>query len=389
VKRVLRAAAVFGIAPNAHRSRRVRSIVACLAIFAALLQPALGSAATLTTASVALSDPTPSAASVSYTFTGSSVTNAGIRCVKAVFSTATGGDTAPTGWSGASGSITAGSSTLVNSSGTGWSLATSDGTSSSGQKNIWKYTHSGSVTPTTLTAATFVMAGVTNASVADTGYYLTISTFDNTDCATTPRDSSIVTFINTAGSTLSTTIDPTISFSVNAMSSGAGCDGTTTTATSTATTIPFGTVSSATNGVVCQDLQAATNQSDGYTIYLRYTGKPSVGSNTIADLGGGSPVPNSNPTAFSATGTESYGYSTDDATLSTCGGGCSSDRFTNYDSLGHQGWAAASTSNAEVGYEASGVTTQHYHIGHQVGVATTTQPGNYTTTIVYTCTPVY
>ena len=80
-------------------------------------------------------------------------------------------------------------------------------------------------------------------------------------------------------------------------------------------------------------------------------------------------------------GIEAYGYTTDDASLGTG----TADRFTNPS----QGWAAATTSNAEIGYEATGVATTHYTIGHQVGVATTTYPGTYTTTIIYTCTPVY
>jgi hypothetical protein len=357
-----------------------------LLLLAATLPPGFASAATLTSASVSLSDTRPGQTGVSYSFTASSVSNAGIQCVKAVFATTASGDTAPTGWSGSSGSVTAGSSTLVNTNGSGWSLATSDGTGSSGQSNIWEYTHSGAVTPTTLTGATFVMAGITNSSIADTAYYLQFSTYDNTDCVSSPVDNVTIAFINTDGSTMSFTVDPTLSFSVNPMNSGTSCDGTTTTATSTATTIPFGAVTPATNGVVCQDLQAASNAANGFTIYLRYTGKPtSTGSNHIADASGS----NTSPTAFSAAGTEAYGYTTDDPSLSTCGGSCAADRFTNYDSLGHQGWAAATTTNAEIGYESAGVATTHYHIGHQAGISSTTNPGDYTTTIIYTCTPIY
>jgi hypothetical protein len=303
-----------------------------------------------------------------------------------VWSTTASGDTAPTGFDGSTGSVNAVSSSLINNSATNWSLARSDGTASTGQKNIWQYTNSAAgVTPSSASARTFVLSGLTNSSVADTAYVFKINTYANTDCSSSPIDNATVAFTNTSGSLLSATIDPTLSFSVNAMGQSAGCDGTTTTAASTATTIPFGTVSPGANGVVCQDLQAATNASGGYTIYLRYTGQPTSGGHQIADASGS----NGSPTAFSGAGTEAYGYSTDDPSLSTCGGSCSADRFTNYDSLGHQGWAAASTSNAEVGYEAAGVNTTHYHIGHQVGVATTTFPGTYTTTVIYTCTPVY
>ena len=72
---------------------------------------------------------------------------------------------------------------------------------------------------------------------------------------------------------------------------------------------------------------------------------------------------------------------TNDATLGTG----SVNRFTN----AGQKWAALTTANAEVAYEPTGVTTATYRIGHQVGISTTTRPGTYQTTIIYTCTPVY
>jgi hypothetical protein len=222
-----------------------------------------------------------------------------------------------------------------------------------------------------------VLAGIVNSTTPDVAYYFKLSTFDNTDCATTARDAAIVQFINTNGSDLSLTIDPTLSFTVSGMNSSLSCDGTTTTGTSTATTIPFGSVTPATNRVVCQDLLAATNATNGFSLYMRYTGQPQSGSDLISDHTGTNAV----PTAFSAAGTESYGYSTDDATL----GAGTANRFTNPS----QNWAAATTSNAEIGYEANPVSATHYHIGHQVGISLTTAAGIYQTTIIYTCVPVY
>ncbi|MDB5179206.1 MAG: hypothetical protein JWN01_1149 [Patescibacteria group bacterium] len=342
------------------------------------LSAGIADAATLSSASTALSDPRPSATSVNYTFTGSSVTSSNIKCVKAIFSTTPTGDTAPTGWSGASGSVTAASSTLVNSNGTGWTLATSDGTSSTGQKNVWQYTNATGVTPSTTTGATFIMAGITNSNTADTAYYLKVSTYDNINCSSNPVDNATVEFLNTNGSTLSLTVDNTLSFTVNAVSSSTSCDGATTTQASTATTIPFGTVTAASNGVVCQDLTAATNATNGYTIYSRYTNAPTNAlSQSIADWTG----TNTSPTTFPAAGTEAYGVTSNDTTLGTG----SANRFTN----GGQKWAALTASNAEVAYESAGVTISTYRIGHQVGISLTTKPGTYTTTVVYTCTPVY
>jgi hypothetical protein len=379
VNRIKRAAQVLGIRSPRNLSRQLsRVLTVVVALMGLTFNAGLASAASLTTASVALSDPRPSTANVNYTFTGSTVTSTLIRCIKVVISTGTAVTNAPTGFSGASATVTAASSTLVNSTATGWSLAKSDGTASAGQNNILQYTNATGITPTTLNGATYILAGITNSSVQDVGYYYALSTYANVDCATTPVDNARVQFINTNGSTLSLSVDQTLSFTVNPVASATACDGTTSTAASTATTIPFGTVSAASNGIVCQDLTAATNATNGYTIFARYTSAPTNGiGQAIADWTG----TNAAPTTFSAAGTEAYGVTTNDSTLGTG----TANRFTN----GGQKWAALSGANAELAYEPAGVTSTTYRIGHQVGVSLTTKPGTYTTTVIYTCTPVY
>ena len=393
MNRIKRAAEALGLRYPQNIKDGLVKLAALVIGLMAIAYPGIADAGTLSSASVALSDPRPSATSVNYTFTGSSVTSTNIQCIKAVFSTTATGDTAPTGWSGASGSITAGSSTLVNSLGTNWSLATSDGTSSSGQKNVWKYTNSaGGITPTTLTGATFVMAAITNSSTADTAYWLHMYTFNNTDCASNPVDNATVEFINTNGSTLSLTVDNTLSFTVNPVTSSAGINHLSCTGTgsaypdvdSTATTIPFGTVISGVNPRACQRLNAASNSTNGYTIYIRYDHKPQNAlSQTISDVTG----TNNAPAAFATTDAQGgYGYSTSDTTLTgTAGTGAGQNNRFNTATL----YAAATTSNQEVAYESAGVSSTDYFVSHKVGITNTTFPGTYTNTIIYTCTPVY
>jgi hypothetical protein len=371
VNRIIRALEALGVrAPKNAKEKLAKALAVLVAGTGILMNAGLANAATLSLASVSQSDPRPSTAGVSYTFTGSSVTSTLIKCVKATFSTSPSSVVTPTGFTAATASVTAASSTLINSNGTGWT-----GTPT---VNTLTYTHATGVTPSTLSGATFVIGGITNSSVADTAYYYTLSTYNNVDCATSPVDNAKVMFINTNGSTLSLTVDQTLSFTVNPVLTATSCNGTTTTQTSTATTIPFGTVSAASNGVVCQDLTAATNATNGYTIYSRYTSAPTNGlGQTIADWTG----TNVAPTTFSAAGTEAYGYSTNDATLGTG----TPDRFTNPAAK----FAAMTTSNAEVGYEAAGVTSTTYRIAHEVGISLTTKPGTYQTTVIYTCTPLY
>lgn len=382
MNRIKKAAEVLGW-PSSQKVRikivQVTTVV--MGVSTILFSSGAALATSLANASTSISDPRPSATAISYTFKGGAagglVTSSLIKCVKAIVSNSATTTTAPTGFNGTGATVTAASSTLINSSATGWTLVTSDGTASTGQNNIFTYTNTTGVTPSTTTGATFIIAGITNGSVADTRNWFYLNTYTDTAC-TTPVDNSTTQFIYTNGSTLSLTVDNTLSFTVNAVPSSTTCDGTTTTQASTATTIPFGTVTAASNGVVCQDLTAATNATNGYTIFTRYTSKPTNAlAQTIADHTG----TNTTPSVFSAAGTEAYGYSTNDSTLGTG----TVNRFTNP----VNNWAAETAVNAEIAYEPTGVTSTTYRIAHQVGISLTTRPGTYTTTIIYTCTPVY
>jgi hypothetical protein len=330
-------------------------------------------AANLSSSSVGLSDTRPNAGSSNYTFTGSGVTIGApgtIKCIKMLFADTASGSAVPAGMSTTGGGVTFDS---VNSN----YMPT---------PASWTFTHTlnGTVTltnaageiPASAAARKVIINGITNASTADTKYWLKISTYNNTDCASAPVDNATSLFILTNGSTLSLTVDDTLTFTVNAVLGGQLCNGATSTAPSTATTIPFGTVTSAGNAVVCQDLQASTNATNGYTISTRYTAAP---TNALAQTIANHTGTNVAPTVFSAPGTESYGYTTNDATL---GAGTPGRFIANL-------WAGMTTTNAEIGYEAAGVNTTTYRIGHEVGVSLVTRPGTYTTTVIYTCTPTY
>ena len=87
---------------------------------------------------------------------------------------------------------------------------------------------------------------------------------------------------------------------------------------------------------------------------------------------------NASPTVFSAAGNAAYGYTTNDATLGTG----TANRFTSP----AQEWAAATTTNAEIGYESTPAIGASYRTGHQLGILVTSPAGIYQTTMIYTCT---
>jgi hypothetical protein len=364
--------------PKSNRTKRNRRLSSrrlwLVGIFVAsvLLIPALSThAATLAAASLSISDPRPNNLSTSYTFAGTVPASSAIKCIKMQFTDTATGTTVPAGMNTTGGGVAvdnAGSNYVPTPA--SWSLnKTTNGT--------LLLTNAAGETPVT-GSRHIKVDGITNGNTADTRYWLKFNTYNNTDCTSNSVDNATVLFILTNGSTLTLSVDNTLSFSVNAVGAAQSCDGATTTAASTATTIPFGTVSAASNAVVCQDLTAATNATTGYSIYARYTSAPTNAlSQTIANHSG----TNAAPTAFSAAGTEAYGYTTNDASLSTG----TANRFTSPT----QNWAALTTSNAELAFEPAAVTSSTYRVGHQVGVSLTTRPGTYATTVIYTCTPIY
>lgn len=222
-----------------------------------------------------------------------------------------------------------------------------------------------------------VWGGVVNGSTADTSYFAILKTYTDNTCAT-PVDSVTVQFIYTAGQSVSLTVDPSLSFAVAGTSSSTACNGATSNVATTATTVPLGTPTTSTNRIGVQNLTVTTNAGSGYAVYARYTAKPVSGSNDIDDHTGS----NASPAVFSAAGTEAYGYTTNDSTLGTG----TPDRFT---SSGGNKWAAFTTSNAEVAYSSASVSNQTTCLAHQVGIGGTTPAGSYTTTAIYTATPIY
>lgn len=331
--------------------------------------PEGASAATLNGASLLLADSRPSQTSISYTFDADNVTTSTTRCIKMVFATTSTGTTAPTGFSSTSAALS-GSSDYIPTPGS-WSVdASTNGTV--------LITLAGGETPASASDRTVILTGITNGSTAETTYFLQFSTFSNTNCSTGPIDSVVVAFVYTNGQVVSLSVDPSLTFLVDAVSSSQSVNGATTTVVTTDGTIPFGTVTTSANAIAAHDLTVSTNAAGGYTVYIRYTAQPTSGSNTIDNHSG----TNASPTAFSAAGTEAFGYTTNDATLGTG----TVDRFT---SSGGNKWAAFTTGNLEVAYSATAVANQTTRVGYQVGVSGSTEAGNYTTNVILTALPVY
>ncbi len=320
-------------------------------------------AATLTTASLALSDPRPSASSI-YTVTANGFTTAQtIGCIEVDLGTASNG-------TGNAATSTA-SSVLDSQTITGSGTWTVDNTQSAAQK--LRAVNATPVVPQA-SSRSIAFSAVTNGATPNTSYFAVITTYTTNAC-TTPVDTTTVQFVYTDGQAVTMAVDGTLTFAVAGVASGLAVNGPNTTVTSTSTTLPFGTVTTAANQIAAQDLTVTTNAGNGYTVFTRYTGQLASGANNIANHSG----TNAAPVVFTAAGTEGFGYTTNDATLS----GGSPARFSS------NKWAAFALTNAEVAFNGAGITNDVTRVGLQTGISTATKPGSYATTVVYTATPIY
>jgi len=318
-------------------------------------------AAVLSGGSLSLSDGKPSSTAVTYTADFDNVTTSAIKCIKLVFSNAATGGSLPTGMV-TSGAALDAATDFIPTSGS-WSIG------STAVEGTLTFTYDTGEAPEQSTDRTVVLTGITNGSAANTTYYLQFNTYNNTDCSSDGVDNGTVAFIYTAGQAVSLTVDPSITFTVNAVGVGQSVNGAPVTVASTSTTIPLGTVTNSANGTTAHDLTVTTNAESGYTIYTKYTGVPTYGGATITDWTGD----HASPTVM-GTGTEAFGYTTED---------------TDYVQFQTDKYSKFTTTNAEIAKAIAAVSAETTRVGYEAAISGTTEAGNYTTTVILTCTPMY
>jgi len=320
----------------------------------------------LTALSIQPSNSTPSATAVTYTvgFTLASTTT--LECIQVQFATTTGMGTAATGMTTASGfTLTGGGLTQAN-----W-------TNYTGTNGTLEIYATSAQTPTA-TAATITWTGVTNTSITNpTNVYAQITTYTTetstgATCSTAVDQSIVMAQLFTSGVSASVTVPSSLSFTVANYGSAVNGSGDTGFVTTTATTIPFGSVSGGTTGVGSQTLTVGTNAKSGYTLYAADTQQlKDTPGDILADTSG----TNAAPAAFSgSTTTSAFGYTTD---------GAGESQFTS------NTWAKLTTTNLGVATRATAQASDATHVEYKVEPSNTQAPGTYTTTVYYTAVPSY
>lgn len=309
--------------------------------------------AAISSGTVTLSTPAASASSVSYTFQFSGFnTGTAAKCVQTTFSTAVGGTTLPTGMSIASAAMSA-SSTLFTS--TNWGSATIT-------NGVAKWTYTTGETPAS-GAKTLIVTGITNGSTVNTTYYTRLATFSDTAC-TSALDTGDLAFAFTTGVTVSATVNPTLTFTVDS------------------TTCSLGTLTNSTTGTCSHTMTAATNANSGYNIgYIATTTLTSAESNTIAAIGA--------TKAASATNSEQFGLNLKLNTSPSVGADPSSGSgaaATQYDTTNQ---FAFTTAGANVASASTSSLLTTFTVSFIANITATTKAGSYSTTVTYRIVPNY
>jgi len=340
-------------------------------------------AGTFTASKVTISDSRASATSVTYDLAFTTTATTDIKTFGVEFCT-----TASSTCTDPAGTFTIGSPTLG-----------SDNFAGAGRTTTAPNDYSIKVlvtTPATQStqAVTASFTGLTNPTTSNTTYFARLYTCSGTETTCTSNsatllDSGVVAFgiLTTTSIAVSASVDPTFTFTVAGVGSAQSVNSATTTITTTASTIPFGTLSDGTPAIGAHDVAVTTNAPGGYTVTLKALATPPLvsASNNIDPFSG----TNATPTTWSAPAGSSasvntgyFGYTTNDTTLGTG----TAARFT----TGAPKWAGTSTTASEVAYSASAVAAaETTRLGWEAEINELQPQGSYTGTVVLVATPTY
>ncbi len=189
--------------------------------------------------------------------------------------------------------------------------------------------------------------------------------------------------------TASVTVDETLTFTVAGVNSGSCTDGDITT---TATTIPFGSVNSDTFYDGCQSLTVSTNSSSGYTVTISESDQLTSGASDVIADGSCDGTCSETSAAAWATGTNNgFGYCLQDIS----GTDANSDWSSNQCDDGTPFYKIfpeldTDTPDAQsIMSNAGSVSGSNIHVGYRVTVGGSQESGTYTNNVILVATPKY
>ncbi len=174
-----------------------------------------------------------------------------------------------------------------------------------------------------------------------------------------------------------TTSAPNLTVTFSGVSSGVTTEGETTTLTSTANTIPYGSLAINTPAIAAHITTVTTNATGGYTTTLRQDGELRTVTQQIDPVSGTNASPTTWPGGVT---TGAFGYHSSDDTLCT---GTTSRFLTN------NTFAAMTTSPEEVGCSTAPVTNEATTVLYKLEIGSLQPSGNYQNVATYITTAVF
>ncbi len=328
-------------------------------------------AGALTSSKVTISDSRAGQSGVSHTFSFTTGTTGTIQTVEMLYCTTPSGScTTPSGittTSATQGSITGLSTSTSNVSVNGTITLTVTTPASIGSG----------------TAISIPYSSITNPSTINSSFFVRITTKDS---GSTTIDSTVVAFatLGTTSLTITAEVGSTFSVSLAAVTTGSVNGQSINLSSTTATSIPFGTLATGVSKVAAHDITVVTNSTNGYVVTVKSSNPPLTDSTNNIDS---FTEPNSLPLTWSSPAGSTpnvnsgfLGYSTEDTSL--CTG--TAARFS-----GNK-WAGFDITPYEVvcngSAVASGETTR---LGWQVEVNGLQPVGSYSGDVIIVTTPTY
>ncbi len=352
-------------------------IISSVIVFTSLLYPLIVPvrAATLTSANTTITDSRAEQASVGHTFNFTTATTGTIATVRIEYcTTASGACTTPTGLL-----TTSASQGTISGLGASTSNVTTNG--------LILLSVSSPASVNSGVAISLPYTGITNPSGANSTYYVRIQTrtaapaiIDEVTTAFAVLTSTSISMTATVEATLAFSLTPVYTGSVNNAAINV-------TSALSASTIPFGTLSSGATKILAHDATVTTNAAGGYAVTVAALADPpmSDGTKNLDYFTGTNTSPSgwTSPLGSSpSVNTGFVGYTTEDATLS----GGTADRFT---SSGGNKWAGLTTTADPVMSHTAGVSSQTVRVGWQAEVNNLQPPGTYSGTVLMVATPTY
>lgn len=330
-------------------------LIALLAMLSFMVAPSGASAADFDTESTSQSDPTVSQTGNVFTLTLGNVTATTIRCINIDFTTTVGGSTLPTGM-GITPALITPSGTIVSGLGT-W-------TETNPNAYTYRLTDATGAASAGGDGLTIVLTGVTNGSTPDTAFFTEVNTFSDNTCATAVDTDGIATFVFTEGVTVSATVNPTLTFTVDL------------------TTCNLGTLSASSTGSCSHTMTAASNATSGYSIsYIASATLTSPALDTIDDNGG---------TALAnAINDEQFGLNLVANTTPTVGANPSGGSGAAAANYGTANSFAFNTAGATVATTTGPSATTTFTVSYIANIDSATEAGLYTKTQTYNITATY